>query len=287
MPVTPLEEDCCHNGCNPCIFDVHAKLLEEWKKKKKGNMKTQIRTNLLCPFSYKNFIITDIKEAAENYILLSVKYQENEIKNNVKLLIKPGHHVMLHLQEATRSFTPIHFTDDNIQFLIRLYDNGKFSTCIRHAKIGDEIRIRGPYGNFKYKCNSFQNIIMFCMGSGITAMYPVAKSIIDNELEETRIHFIGCFQKMSQVPLKKELQIFSDYWNFKCTLYISQLQNEIHNLHGINIKCGHLNEASVHQILRDNTSDTTLVLICGSQEFDNSIKQWTNEMDYKCIHVFE
>ncbi|XP_076643463.1 NADH-cytochrome b5 reductase-like [Halictus rubicundus] len=286
-PATPSEEDCCHNGCNPCVFDIHAKLLEEYKKKKEGNVKVQISKNILCEFSYKNFVITDIKEAADSYVLLSLKYQENDKKDDVCLLIEPGQHVMLHLQDATKPFTPIYYTDDSIQFLIRLYHNGKFSTYLRHATIGDEIRVRGPYGNFNYTCNSFQNIVMFCMGSGITVMYPIAKSIIDNELEETRIQFVGCFRRISQIPLKKELQVFSDYWNFTSIFYISQLLNEVHNLHGIDIKPGRLHEESVYQILKKNMNSTTLVLICGSPEFNNSVEQWTRSTNCNHIHVFE
>ena len=69
---------------------------------------------------------------------------------------------------------------------------------------------------------SFQTIVMFSMGSGITPFYSIAKSIIDNELEETKVHLIGGFKNISQIPLKRELQTLSDYWNFQCTLYISQ-----------------------------------------------------------------
>ncbi|XP_078050581.1 NADH-cytochrome b5 reductase-like [Augochlora pura] len=286
-PATPSDEDCCHNGCNPCIFDIHAKLLEEYEKKEKGNVKVEISKNILCQFSYKTFVITDIKEAADTYVLLVLKYRESDRKSDVCLLIEPGQHVMLHLQDVTRPFTPIYYTHDSIQFLVRLYHNGKFSMYLEHARIGDEIRVRGPYGNFKYKCNSFQNIIMFCMGSGMAVMYPIIKSIIDNEHEETRIHFVGCYRTLSQIPLKKELQVLSDYWNFKSILYISQLLNEVHNLHGINIKSGRLNEESVYQIIKENINSTKLVLICGTEGFNKSVEQWAKNTNCNYIHVFE
>lgn len=38
-PITPSEEDCCHSACDPCIFDVHKKLLEEYERKKKTKYK--------------------------------------------------------------------------------------------------------------------------------------------------------------------------------------------------------------------------------------------------------
>lgn len=64
---------------------------------------------------------------------------------------------------------------------------------------------------------------MFSIGSGIAALYPIIRSIIDDETELTRIHLVAGFQSVAQVPLKKELRNLSDYWNFKCTLQLSQL----------------------------------------------------------------
>ncbi|XP_054001618.1 NADH-cytochrome b5 reductase-like [Hylaeus anthracinus] len=287
QPVTPSNDDCCHNACDPCIFDIHRKLLEQYERKKRLNIKVRNRNNLLCSFLYKNFVVINKTVVSECYILLCLKYQEHKSRNDASLLINPGQHVMLHLKDATKPLTPISWTDDSIQFLIRLYHSGKFNTYLKNIKLGDEIRIRGPYGNFKYKSNSFQNIIMFSMGSGITAVYPIAKSIVDNELEETKIHLIGGFQNILQIPLKKELQDLSDYWNFKCTLYISQLRNNAYNLHGINIKSGRLNNLTISKMLEDNINNTTLILICGTNEFNRSVEQWTRCMNHTYIHVFE
>lgn len=64
---------------------------------------------------------------------------------------------------------------------------------------------------------------MFSIGSGIAALYPVAKAIIDNETELTRVHLVAGFRSAAHVPLKKELMYLADYWNFKCTLQLSQL----------------------------------------------------------------
>lgn len=64
---------------------------------------------------------------------------------------------MLHLHDITKPFTPIFFTDDCIEFLIRLYPNGKFSQYLKNIKIDDIIHVRGPYGNFKYESNRYIN----------------------------------------------------------------------------------------------------------------------------------
>lgn len=64
---------------------------------------------------------------------------------------------------------------------------------------------------------------MFSIGSGIAALYPIARMIVDDETELTRIHLVAGFRSVAHVPLKKELRHLADYWNFKCTLQLSQL----------------------------------------------------------------
>ena len=59
--------------------------------------------------------------------------------------------------DTAKPYTPIFFTDDSIEFLIRLYPNGKFSQYIKTVKVDDIIHVRGPYGNFKYENNRLYN----------------------------------------------------------------------------------------------------------------------------------
>lgn len=66
---------------------------------------------------------------------------------------------------------------------------------------------------------------MLSIGSGIAAIYPIAVSIVENELEDTKINMISGFHSFSHVPFKNELRLLSDYWNFECTLCLSQKGN--------------------------------------------------------------
>lgn len=72
-PKTPLEEDCCGSGCTPCIFDVHKTLLREWESRK-TRVKVKIAANLLSLLSYNAFVITNISDASEDYILVCLEY---------------------------------------------------------------------------------------------------------------------------------------------------------------------------------------------------------------------
>ncbi|XP_011631279.1 NADH-cytochrome b5 reductase-like [Pogonomyrmex barbatus] len=284
-PKTPLEEDCCGSGCTPCVFDVHKMLIQECESKK---MRTKIKTdNLLSLLSYKAFVITDISNTSKDYFLIRLEYPECKINNNVGLHLTPGQYIMLHSWTKSRPYTPIDWTHRSLIFLIKLYKYGEFSVLLKNASIGSTINIRGPYGDFKYESNSFRQIIMFSIGSGIAALYPIAKAIVNDEMELTRIHLIAGFRSVAEVPLKKELTYLTDYWNFKCTLQLSQLNDETVSLHGFNIKAGRLNKTLVIDYLQPNDTETTLILICGTSEFNQFMRECLQEMNYTHIYIFE
>ncbi|XP_066583707.1 NADH-cytochrome b5 reductase-like [Prorops nasuta] len=283
-PPTPLSEDCCGSGCNPCILDVHKKLLEEWEKKKRKNNSPRSE-NILNQIAYTKFIITKKSQNSADCILLLLQF--NDKTENKQIFLNPGQHIMMQTNGVSRPFTPISWGNDYLLFLVKLYKNGKFSEILKLAMVGDIFNIRGPYGDFLYKLNSYRQIFIYCIGSGITAVYPIIKNIVESEVEETKIHLIAGFQTVSHIPLTKELRTLSDYWNFKCTLHISQKSRENASIHGIDIVENHIDKESVYNLLRYSNPEVTLVLICGTTEFNYFIKECVTEMNHTNIHIFE
>ncbi|XP_043495406.1 NADH-cytochrome b5 reductase-like isoform X2 [Polistes fuscatus] len=261
-PKTPPKESCCGSGCNPCILDVYQKLLKQWEERKKNNILIESIKNVISPTSFNTFVVINNYKASKDYIFIWLEY---------------------------KAYTPISWSETSLMLLVKIYPSGKFSQVLNNAKKNDEFEIRGPYGDFIYNINSFREIIMFCIGSGITAVYPLAKVIVENEEEETKINFIAGFRSISCVPLKKELRNLSDYWNFVCTIHISEdlITDTNQSIHGINIQNERLSKQSVYNYLQRNQKPkTTLILICGTDKFNHSIEQWSRENNYSHIHVF-
>ncbi|KAK2580080.1 hypothetical protein KPH14_012363 [Odynerus spinipes] len=220
-PETPPAESCCGSGCNPCILDVQKKLLKEWEERRKNNTNVAPIKNLISQISFDTFIVSDVYKHCKDYVFVQLEYKGNR-KNNRCLQMAPGQYIILCSGNLSRPYTPISWSNISLLLLVKVYPLGKFSQLLNNAKRNDEFKVRGPYGDFRYNCNSFQQIIMFSIGSGIAAVYPLAKAIVENEIEETKINFIAGFRSILCVPLKKELRNLSDYWNFTCTLHISE-----------------------------------------------------------------
>lgn len=63
---------------------------------------------------------------------------------------------------------------------------------------------------------------MFSIGSGIAAMFPIINAIISNESEETKVQLNSSFRNFSNVPFKEDLRRLTDFWNFSCTIFLTQ-----------------------------------------------------------------
>ncbi|XP_023245078.1 NADH-cytochrome b5 reductase-like [Copidosoma floridanum] len=282
-PPTPVEEDCCGNGCNPCIFDIHKKLLEKWNKEKFDKLNdTLLDKNYLSPVKYSAFIIDKITKACEDCIFVCLNCKSK--KEDDIIFLSPSQHVMIKLDTVTKPYTPISWSRKSIKLLIKLYSNGKASNYVKKLKVHDELSIRGPYGEFKYQRNSYKHILMLSIGSGIAAMYPLASSIVQDDLEDTKINMTVGFRSFSHVPLNDELRLLSDYWNFECTLYLSQESTA--NMTGINIVSNRLNGDIIRGILNSYSSESCLILICGTTEFNETVEKIVVEKEFSHYHVF-
>ncbi|XP_011495737.1 PREDICTED: NADH-cytochrome b5 reductase-like isoform X2 [Ceratosolen solmsi marchali] len=280
-PTTPLEQDCCGNGCDPCIFDVHKKLLEEWKEEKYNKSKRSAK-NFLSLVRYKRFIVKNIVEGSENSICIELDCASDN-KDDVIFLL-PSQYIMMKLFTTTKPYTPISWNRRSMNLLIKLYPSGEASTYVKQLNINDELLIRGPYGNFNYSRNSYKNIIMLSIGSGIAAFYPLAASIVKDELEDTKINMMLGFRFLSHVPLKDELRILTDYWNFECTLYLSQ--GSTANITGLNIVNSRINSKIIDRTLDSYSPETTLILICGTTKFNEIMENFVQKKDFCHYHVF-
>lgn len=75
-------------------------------------------------------------------------------KDNI-IFLSPCQHVILRFVSTSKPYTPISWNSKSLRLLIKLYPNGKASSCVKRLKIEDELFVRGPYGEFNYKRNRY------------------------------------------------------------------------------------------------------------------------------------
>lgn len=90
-----------------------------------------------------------------------------------------GQHISVQAEingkQIMRSYTPTSSDDDKGYFdlVVKTYDQGNISLFLDKLKVGQNVRIRGPKGQFKYNENLTHHIGMIAGGTGITPMLQV------------------------------------------------------------------------------------------------------------------
>ncbi|KXZ46818.1 hypothetical protein GPECTOR_40g552 [Gonium pectorale] len=114
-----------------------------------------------------------------------------------RLGLPTGQHISFSVKgedgkDIIRSYTPV--SDDDllgaVDFVIKIYPQGKMSQAIAKLQVGDTMLMRGPKGRFTYQPNMVQHFGMLAGGTGITPMYQVLCAILKNPKDKTKVSLL-------------------------------------------------------------------------------------------------
>lgn len=74
-----------------------------------------------------------------------------------------------------------------VDFLVKVYPEGRMSKALDALKIGDTVQFKGPKGRFIYKPDSWKAIGMVAGGTGITPMYQLLQKLLKDVNDQTEV----------------------------------------------------------------------------------------------------
>lgn len=106
-----------------------------------------------------------------------------------------------------RPYTPVSSHDrvGDVEFVIKLYPEGKMSSILSKMQVGDFMQVKGPKGKFVYKHNMKQTLGLIAGGSGITPMFQVMQAILRNRADKTQLRLIFGNVSEEDIILRPEL----------------------------------------------------------------------------------
>lgn len=178
-----------------------------------------------------------------------------------------------------RKYTPITLdsnTTGHFDLLVKVYrpndrfiDGGKMSQHLESLKVGDYIDVSGPFGVIEYKGNGVithvktqlkaTHLAMIAGGSGITPMYQLIQTILNNPEDNTNISLIYANQTEDDILLRTELDAYAAKYPNKFSVHYT-LDRPPAN--GWRYSTGFVSEEMITGHL-PTPSDTTVCLICG------------------------
>nr|DAD32710.1 TPA_asm: hypothetical protein HUJ06_011561 [Nelumbo nucifera] len=110
-------------------------------------------------------------------------------------------------EEVIKPYTPTTLDSDlgHFELVIKMYPQGRMSHHFREMRVGDYLAVKGPKGRFKYQPGQVRAFGMLAGGSGITPMFQVARAILENPKDRTKVHLIYANVTLEDILLKEEL----------------------------------------------------------------------------------
>ncbi|XP_071841734.1 NADH-cytochrome b5 reductase-like isoform X3 [Apostichopus japonicus] len=227
-PLEPGATDCCGQGCQPCVLDIHQDELNLWKLNcwkthGEGSKEEQIVCKSMKSMDYTSCVLDSIQAVSTDTFKYTFKLPEG-----CSLQISIGMHLILrqtssHGGLVSRQYTPISPPGNRKEFtiLIKLYQDGQMSNIIRNWQVGSVTDWRGPLGSFSYHTNQYSHIYLLAAGTGITPIYQIIRHIVQNEEEETILKLLYASRTYRDILMRKELNDLAHYWNFKVLYFVS------------------------------------------------------------------
>lgn len=134
--------------------------------------------------------VKDIRKETADCVSISFDVPESLAKD---FHYKPGQYITLkhHIndQEVRRSYSICSAPHENeLRVAVKKVDQGRFSTYANEVlQVGDELEVMLPLGNFCLQSSdtAHKHYLGFAAGSGITPIYGIIKSVLNQDPEAT------------------------------------------------------------------------------------------------------
>ncbi|MDR7857248.1 2Fe-2S iron-sulfur cluster binding domain-containing protein [Tissierella sp.] len=149
-------------------------------------------------FNVKEYIATveEMENMTDVIKRLKLKLPEGE-----EISFKPGQFIQLMApiydgndEEVYRAYSIASSAADktHIELFIGYVPGGKATTYVhQHLKVGDEVRINGPYGHFYYQDDNDREMILVAVGTGIAPIFSILNHMKEENIQRKARFYFG------------------------------------------------------------------------------------------------
>ena len=118
------------------------------------------------------------------------------VLTGAELNFKPGQYMDIKIPgtEEVRSFSMANLPGGDLEFMIKIYPDGKFSSLLADGKLqaGTELEVTGPYGVFNLRSRSDERPLLFIGGgAGMAPILSLLRSMAENGISRPAVYYYG------------------------------------------------------------------------------------------------
>ena len=171
-------------------------------------------------------IVTKIEDLTHDIKSIIFELQDGETID-----FKPGQYVMMRMpgteeEPVMRAYSIASKPSDNhvVELLIRLVPGGLMTTYVfTELKVGDEVYLSGPYGEFYLREDSDKDIICVGGGSGVAPIKSIITHLFEKDTDRKVTYYFGARAVKDLYFYKECLELKEKYPNFRFITALSDL----------------------------------------------------------------
>ena len=143
-----------------------------------------------------------------------------------KVEFKPGQYVDIKIpgSEEVRSFSMADLPGGELEFMIKIYPDGKFSSLLANDELneGDELEVTGPYGVFTLREKSDRPLLFIGGGAGMAPILCLLRAMAEKGMEREAIYYYGARGPKDLFHLDELAQLEREIPNFRFVPALSE-----------------------------------------------------------------
>ena len=225
---------------------------------------------------FHSLTISDIRKETEDTVSIAF-----EIPTDLRLdyTFKPGQYLTLKAlidgEDTRRSYSLCSAPHENEwRVAVKQIENGKFSTYAnKKLTIGQSLEVMTPTGNFHavIENNNSKSYVLFAAGSGVTPIFSIAKTVLNEEPNSNVTLFYGN-KGFNSIIFREEIEAlknaFMDRLRVVHVLSRESLGNKIQK--------GRIDSKKIEELYKAFLDESTVdeVFVCGPEEMIHSVKDF-------------
>ncbi|KAJ4988005.1 oxidoreductase NAD-binding domain-containing protein [Stagonosporopsis vannaccii] len=171
---------------------------------------------------------------------------------------------------VARPYTPVSSSEEpgTLELLVKQYPNGKQSTHLHSLKPGDSLLFAAALRSHQWTPNAVPHVTLIAGGSGITPIYQLARGILTNPEDKTKITLVYAANNEEDILLRGELDAFQKQYpgRFEAVYSVSQPSE------GSTIRKGRVTKELLAEVARSRPSLEGDVFMCGPPAMEAALK---------------
>ena len=147
----------------------------EWRPLKLSSITWWTHDTCMLRFNFPKYWDVSGMECA-SYLLLRAPIGKEKPDGSRAMVVRP--------------YTPSHCTTGYLELVIKAYPDGKLSKYLGSLRRGQMVDFKGPIMKLPITENAYDEIGLIAGGTGITPMLQVAKRILLNPADKTKVHLV-------------------------------------------------------------------------------------------------